>query len=179
MLSRNDRSEKKSPAQKVAFSGLLVALALIFGYIESLVPLTIPVPGAKPGLANLVTLTGLFFLDPFTVFIVLVTRIILSGFLFGNMYSIIYSLAGGVLSFAVMLPAKKSKRLSPVGVSMIGGVFHNIGQLTVAMFVVKSTVLIAYLPFLILLGTAAGLLTGMICSAISSYLPVKNNNSTG
>ena len=82
-----------SPAAKTALSGLLVAIALIFSYIETLIPVIIPVPGAKIGLANLVTLTGLFFLQPAQVFLILIVRIILSGFMFGSFSTIIYSLA--------------------------------------------------------------------------------------
>ena len=170
MRSHNDIISPKSPAGYVAISGFLVAVALIFSYIETLIPFAIPIPGAKLGLANLVTLTGLFFLAPGQVFIIMRARIILSGFMFGTFSTIIYSLAGGIISFAVMLIAKKTKILSPLGVSILGGVFHNMGQLIVACLVVKSYAPTVYLPYLVLLGTITGSLIGLIGRTVDSHL---------
>ena len=151
-----------SPAAKTALSGLLVAIALIFSYIETLIPVIIPVPGAKIGLANLVTLTGLFFLQPAQVFLILIVRIILSGFMFGSFSTIIYSLAGGIVSFCFMYMAKKTKLFSPLGVSITGGVFHNLGQLGVACLVLYSFAPLIYLPYLIFMGAVTGSFIGMI-----------------
>ena len=160
MQSRS--SGMQSPAAKAALSGVLVAIAMIFSYIETLIPIIIPVPGAKLGLANLVTLTGLFFLPVPQVFLILIVRIILSGFMFGNFSTIMYSLTGGVISFGFMLIAKKFQLFSPLGVSIIGGVFHNLGQLAVACLVLFSFAPLIYLPYLILLGAITGSLIGMI-----------------
>ena len=154
----------------VAQSGVLVALALVFSYVEHLIPIPIPVPGVKLGLANLVTLTGLFFLNPLQVFIVLVARIMLAGFMFGNLSTIIYSLAGGILSFLLMYVAIKLKLFTALGISLLGGVFHNVGQLCVACLVLKSTSLLAYLPALLLAGITAGALIGIVSKTVSAYV---------
>jgi len=170
-LNKNPRLQ--TPAGRVAVSGMLVALALIFSYIESLVPIALPIPGAKLGLANLITLTGLFFLSPMQVLIIIICRILLAGFMFGNFATIIYSLAGGLLSLLVMLIAKKTGLLSVLGISMLGGVFHNIGQLIIACLILKNTAPVIYLPYLILIGAIAGFLMGfisrLICTAFKNF----------
>ena len=151
----------------VAQSGVLIALALIFSYVEHLIPIPTPAPGIKIGLANLVSLTGLFFLNPVQVFIILLARIILAGLMFGNLSTIIYSLAGGVVSFAVMYLFKKLKLFSALGISMLGGVFHNLAQLSVACIILSSSSLLMYLPVLIIAGTISGLLIGTVTELIS------------
>lgn len=103
-------------SRKVAYSAILVALAMIFSYVEVLIPVNFGIPGIKLGLANLIVVAGLYFLRPTEVLLVSVTRILLVGFLFGNGMSIIYSLAGGLLSFAAMMLLKKAKEFSVVGV---------------------------------------------------------------
>ncbi|MBR6308836.1 MAG: Gx transporter family protein [Lachnospiraceae bacterium] len=154
----------------VAQSGVLIALALVFSYVEHIIPIPIPMPGVKLGLANLVTLTGLFFLNPLQVFIILVARILLAGFMFGNLSTIIYSLAGGIISFCLMYGATKLKAFSPLGISLIGGVFHNMAQLGVACLILKSTSLLAYLPVLMLSGITAGALIGIVSKTVSAYV---------
>ena len=154
----------------VAQSGVLIALALIFSYVEHLIPIPTPAPGIKIGLANLVSLTGLFFLNPVQVFIILVARIILAGLMFGNLSTIIYSLAGGVVSFAVMYLFKKLKLFSALGISMLGGVFHNLAQLSVACIILSSSSLLMYLPVLIIAGTISGLLIGTVTELISKSI---------
>ena len=176
-LFQNNQSHK-SPAAKLAESGVLVALALIFSYIEHLIPMPIPVPGVKLGLANLVTLTGLFFLSPLQVLLIMITRILLAGFMFGNLSTILYSLAGGLLSFFIMIFAKRLKVFSPLGISILGGVFHNIGQLIIAMLVLKSTMLIAYLPPLIIIGTVSGTLIGIAGKALTKYMYRKQKSDS-
>ena len=161
MLLQN-KNNKKTPAILVAQSGVLIALALVFSYVEHLIPIPTPVPGIKIGLANLVSLSGLFFLNPVQVFVILVARIVLAGLMFGNLSTIIYSLAGGVVSFAIMYVFKKLKLFSALGISMLGGVFHNLAQLSVACIILSSTSLLMYLPILIIAGTVSGLLIGTV-----------------
>lgn len=163
----NDNN-KKTPAKTVALCGVLTALALGFGYVEFLIPFAIPIPGAKLGLANLVTLTGLYFLTPLQTLAILIARILLSGFMFGSFSSIIYSLAGGLLSFFVMLIIKKTELLSVTGISIVGGVFHNIGQLLIACLILQNPAPVIYLPYLIIIGTVAGALMGILSRIISS-----------
>lgn len=155
--------------KKLANMAMLVALAMIFSYVESLIPINFGVPGMKLGVANLVTVTGLYFLEIPEVLAVSVLRVLLTGFLFGNGMSIIYSLAGAVVSLLAMVLVKKMDGNSIVGVSIIGGVFHNIGQILVAMAVVENLKLIYYLPVLLVAGTVTGFVIGIVAGKI---LPV-------
>ncbi len=158
-------------AKKVAYCGMLVALAMIFSYVEALIPFNFGVPGIKLGLANLVVLAGLYRMKAGEVLLVSVARILLIGFLFGNGMSILYSLAGGLLSFCVMLLLKKAGGFSIIGVSMAGGVCHNIGQILVAALVLRSVGIFYYLPVLIIAGIVTGALMGMITGRVQKALP--------
>lgn len=152
--------------KKTAYLGLLIALAFVFSYIEFLIPVNIGVPGAKLGLANLVVIVALYTLGEKDAFLLSVVRIVLVGFTFANTASMIYSLAGGCLSYAAMLIAKKTKLLSITGVSVIGGVFHNVGQIIVAMLVLETASLIYYLPVLLIAGIASGVAIGVLGAMI-------------
>ena len=121
------KEKQMNKNKKLANMAMLVALAMIFSYVESLIPINFGIPGMKLGVANLVTVTGLYFLELPEVFLVVVMRILLTGFLFGNGMSIVYSLAGGILSFLVMALMKRLKGFSVAGVSIAGGVSHNRG----------------------------------------------------
>ena len=154
--------------KKLANMAMLVALAMIFSYVESLIPINFGIPGMKLGVANLVTVTGLYFLELPEVFLVVVMRILLTGFLFGNGMSIVYSLAGGILSFLVMALMKRLKGFSVAGVSIAGGVSHNIGQIIVASVVVEN------LPALLIAGTVTGFVMGMISKKL---LPIVKRES--
>ena len=157
----------KSPARKIAYCGMLTALAMIFSYLESLIPISFGVPGIKPGLANLVVLTGLYYLRPGEVLAVSVSRILLMGFLFGSGMSILYSLAGGLLSFLVMLLLIKLNAFSRIGVSAAGAVSHNTGQLIMAILVLHSASLIRYYPVLLVSGLITGIAMGFLSERIS------------
>ena len=156
--------------KKVATCAVLVALAMIFSYIEAILPIPFGVPGVKLGLANLVVVPGFYILRPGEVFLVSAVRILLSSLLFGNALSLLYSLAGGILSFFVMLGLKHVKGFSVAGVSLAGGVAHNIGQIAVAAWVVKNTAVLYYLPALTAAGVAAGLLMGILASRVLAVL---------
>ena len=158
-----------SISRRVSSGAMLVALAMIFSYVESLIPINFGVPGMKLGVANLVTVTGIYFLALPEVLLVVVMRVLLIGFLFGNGMSIIYSLAGAVVSLLAMVLVKKMDGNSIVGVSITGGVFHNIGQILVAMAVVENLKLIYYLPVLLVAGTVTGFVIGIVAGKI---LPV-------
>ena len=160
--------------RKLANMAMLVALAMIFSYVESLIPINFGIPGMKLGVANLVTVTGLYFLELLEVFLVVVMRILLTGFLFGNGMSIIYSLAGGILSFLVMALMKRLKGFSVAGGSIAGGVSHNIGQIIVASIVVENLKLVYYLPALLIAGTVTGFVMGMISKKL---LPIVKRES--
>lgn len=151
---------------KVAYFGVFTALALIFSYVETLIPIHFGIPGAKLGLANLVIVIVLYQAGWKDALLLSVTRIVLSGFLFGNLFGILYSLAGGLFSLAVMTIIKRRESFSMIGVSMAGGVTHNIGQLIVAMIVVETYQVGYYLPVLMLAGLATGTLIGLVCREV-------------
>ena len=146
---------------RVAYFGVFTALALIFSYVESLIPIQIGIPGVKLGLANLMIVIALYKMSLKETYLLSITRVVLSGFLFGNMFAILYSLAGGLLSLTVMAVLKKAGGFSVMGVSIAGGVFHNIGQLIIAMIVVETVSVAYYIPVLLIAGVITGLLIGI------------------
>ena len=156
--------------RRIAYLGLLTALAFVFSYIEFLIPVNIGVPGAKLGLANLAIIVALYTLGEGDAFLLSVVRIVLVGFTFANLAMMIYSLAGGCLSYAAMVIAKKTNRLSMTGVSVLGGVFHNIGQIFVAMLVLKTESLIYYLPVLLIAGIASGVVIGLLGAMVTKRI---------
>ena len=151
----------KNKRGRVAVFGVFTALALIFSYVELLIPINFGIPGAKLGLANLVIIIVLYKTDRKEALLLSVVRIVLTGFLFGNLFGILYSLAGGILSLAVMALLKRSGAFSIIGVSMAGGVSHNVGQLIMAMLVVETYAVGYYLPVLLIAGLITGTLIGI------------------
>ena len=151
----------KNRRGRVAVFGVFTALALIFSYVELLIPINFGIPGAKLGLANLVIIIVLYKTDWKEALLLSVVRIVLAGFLFGNLFGILYSLAGGILSLAVMALLKRSGAFSIIGVSMAGGVSHNVGQLIMAMLVVETYAVGYYLPVLLIAGLITGTLIGI------------------
>ena len=146
------------------------ALALIFSYVETLIPVSFGIQGVKLGLANLIIVIALYKMRLKEVYLLSVTRILLSGFLFGNYFSILYSLAGGLLSLTVMALLKKREGYTVIGISAAGGVFHNVGQLLVAMAVVESFAISGYLPVLLIAGLLTGLLIGILAGQMLKRL---------
>lgn len=163
--------------KKMVDLGLLLAAALILSYIESLVPFGFGIPGIKLGLANLAVLLCLYRWGAREAIALNIMRILLAGFLFGNLYSIFYSLAGGFFSFLVMWMTKRLNRLTMMGVSVLGGVFHNVGQLLVAAFVVETAGVFYFIPYLLLSGVLTGLLIGFIAKIILPHLIMFSNGS--
>ena len=153
-------------SKKVAMSGIFIALAMIFSYIEVLIPINLGIPGVKLGLANLVVVTALYTMGARSAFNISVIRVVMVAITFGNMSAMFYSLAGGLLSFAGMVLLKKIPRFSMIGVSVIGGILHNIGQIVVAALVVENLHVLFYLPVLLVAGTITGTLIGIISSRI-------------
>lgn len=156
----------------VAYLGVFVALALILSYVESLIPFYFGIPGVKLGLTNLVVVMLLYCVGAKEAFCVSMLRIVLAGFMFGNMFSIIYSLAGGVLSFAIMYLLKKSGKLHVISVSVAGGISHNIGQLIVASVIVNTFNIMYYAPVLLI----AGVITGLIIGIVSQEVMIRLEN---
>ena len=153
-------------SRKVAGCGMLIALAMVFSYVEVLIPINFGIPGMKLGAANLVIVIGLYLLKPQEVLMISMIRIFLMGYMFGNGVSLLYSFAGGILSFLLMAVIRKMKGFSIVGVSIIGGVSHNIGQLLAATWIIRNLNLFYYLPALLAAGTATGALIGILSGKI-------------
>ena len=149
-------------AKKTAYMGMLVALAFIFSYIESLIPVSVGIPGIKLGLANMVVIITLYTMGAVPAFILSLVRIVLTGFTFGNLAMMMYSLGGGMLSILIMVTARKTKWFSVTGVSVLGAVSHNIGQLMVAALVVENSSLFYYLPVLLISGAVFGIIIGIV-----------------
>lgn len=151
----------KSRTERLSLCAVLTAIAMIFSYLEAILPFNFGIPGIKLGLSNLVTLIALYTIGPSCAFMINMTRIILSGLLFGGVSAMMYSLAGGILSFVVMLLLMKTKLFSQVGVSMAGGVAHNAGQLTVAVLITSTMKIYLYLPVLMISGMITGIVLGI------------------
>lgn len=162
--------KKKQTARTVALYGILIALAMVLSFVETLIPIPLPIPGIKIGLANLVTIVGLYLVGiPGTV-CVTVLRVILVGFSFGNPYSMVYGLSGSFLSLLVMALMKKYHVFSQVGISILGGLFHNIGQLVFAAVIVQTAGVFVYLPTLLTAGCIAGAIIGTIGGIMTERL---------
>lgn len=148
--------------KKTAQVGMLVAAAFVLGYVESLLSISFGIPGIKLGLSNIVVLLCLYEGTAKEAFGIALVRIVLTGLTFGNFSTMAYSLAGGIFSFLVMFLLKKSNVFSVYGVSIAGGVSHNIGQIAVAVLVLQTGLLMYYLPFLLVAGCVAGACIGFV-----------------
>ena len=151
---------------RVAYFGVFTALALIFSYVETLIPFNFGIPGIKLGLANLIIVIALYKMKLSDVYLLSIVRVLLNGFIFGNYFSIIYSLAGGLLSLTVMALLKKQGGFSVMGISMAGGVMHNVGQLIIAMIIVETFSVVYYVPVLLV----SGLITGCVIGIVSGEM---------
>ena len=158
-------------SKKTAYLGMFVTLALIASYVESLVPFYFGAPGIKLGLANLITVVLLYRADWKDAFTVSTLRILLSGFLFGNVFSILYSFAGAVLSLLIMCLLRKIEGFSILGVSISGGVTHNLGQIGAAIFLMENGNIIYYFPVLMVAGIITGLLIGIGSREVLKRVP--------
>ena len=159
--------------KKITISALMAALALIFSYIEVIIPFNPGIPGIKLGIANLVIIVALYYLGAKYAFTVNLVRVLIAGLLFTGFFGAAYSLAGALLSFAVMIFLKRTKLFSVVGISMAGGVAHNLGQLLVAAFLIANTKIFLYFPVLIFSGMISGAAIGVLSYLILKRLPTE------
>ena len=157
--------------KSVALTGLLIALALILSYLESLVPMSIAVPGVKLGLPNLVIVFALYRLRPGAAAAISLLRVALVALLFGSVLSLAYSAAGAVCSFLVMLLMKRTGRFGCTGVSVAGAVAHNLAQVAAAALLLETGALAWYLPVLCLTGTLAGVCIGLLAALLVKRIP--------
>lgn len=158
-------------ANRIAYTALLAALALIFSYIEVLFPFNIGVPGVKLGIANLVIIVTLYHMDWRYAMGVNLLRVVVAGLLFTGAFGALYSLAGAILSMLVMALLKKTDLFSVTGVSIAGGVSHNLGQILVACLIISNLNMFAYFPVLIFSGIISGAIIGIVSYHILKRLP--------
>ena len=151
--------------------GMLLSVALILSYLETLLPVIIAVPGIKIGLANIITMLILYNRKLRHTFFFMVVRVTLAGILFSGVSGILYSLAGGLCCITVMGVLKRFQCFSLLGVSMAGAIFHNVGQIIVALFVMENVHILFYLPMLCISGVISGLVVGYI-----TYTLIKKYN---
>lgn len=158
--------------KKLVRCALLTACAMILSYLESMLPLSIGIPGVKLGLANLVVLVALYRIGTSHAWIISLIRVFLTALLFGSAVTLAYSLAGAVLSLAGSCLLKRTDRFSQTGVSVAGAVLHNLGQLAMAAVLMNSNVLAAYLPVLVASGIVTGILIGLLAGLLIQKLPI-------
>lgn len=164
--------EHKFNTRRITFLGLCTAVAMLLSYVEFLLPpIWSAVPGIKIGLANIIIVYLFFKLSVFDAALVSLVRVFLSALLFGSFLAFLYSFAGAFLSFIVMLLLKKSNLFSEVGVSIGGGVFHNLGQILMAILILRTREIGYYMIVLAFTGTVSGLFVG-----IAGALMVKRIN---
>lgn len=168
----------KRRLQSLATAGVLTAVAMILSWVEFLLPFSIGVPGVKLGLCHVVTLFALYALSAWETVAITVVRIFLTAALFGNVNTLAYSLAGGLLSLLVMLLLRRLKWkgnpiFSPMGVSVAGAVTHNIGQLCAAALILQTAGVLSYLPVLLVSGIVTGTIVGTLSGAVYARAPKK------
>lgn len=156
--------------QKIPYLSVFTALALLLGYVESLVPLPFLVPGMKLGFGNVIVLLLLYLMDFKSAFFVSLIKVLLSGLLFSGVGSMLYSLSGAMVGLLFMVLGKKIKSLSMVGVSVLGGIGHNLGQIAVAVAVIENLNLLYYFPVLMVFGTVTGVLVGVVAMSSLKYI---------
>ena len=158
--------------KRIALLGVVSAFAAILSYIEAIISFGFFIPGFKLGLANIAVVIILYIYGYKDAFFVNIVRIIVVGLLFANMFSITFSIAGAIISYITMIAVKKIDIFSPVGVSIVGGVAHNVGQIIIAMFIIESYSVIHYLPILMIAGIICGFIVGMISMIVIKYFKV-------
>ncbi len=164
-------SKNRWTAKKIAYMGMFIAAAMVFSYLESLIPVNIAVPGVKLGLANLVTIVVMFRMDAEAAWMVSLVRVFLSALLFGNLSVMVYSLAGALLSLLVMTVCMKLRFFGLMGTSILGAVSHNAGQIIMAAVLMKSGNIMLYIPVLCISGTIAGVCIGLTGAVLVKNLP--------
>ena len=162
---------RNKKVQQVALSGLLTSLMLVFGFIERQFPLPIAVPGVKLGLANSVLLYSLYMLGIRQSIVLMLLKALMSWLIYMNLSAMLYSFAGGVLSLTAMILISRVKGVSVIGVSALGAVFFNVGQILVAVLMLNTPqLLVTYLPILMISGVVTGVLTGIVAQMVMKHL---------
>ena len=155
---------------------MLLALMLVLGFVESQLPVAAGIPGIKLGLSNGVLIFAVYMLGVPTSFLLMGLKVLLSGFLFGSPSAMMYAFAGGVLSLTVMCLLSRMKGLSPVVVSMVGGLSHNVGQVALAMIILNTPKLLYYMAILMIVGLVTGMATGLAANGIIRRFQKENKS---
>lgn len=163
------RRNHRFTVERIAQCGLLTAMMLVLGFIESLLPVAAGVPGIKLGLSNGVLLFALYMMDAHTAFVLMVVKVLLSGLLFGGVSAMMYAMAGGICSMLGMILLKKLG-FHLIVVSMLGAVLHNLGQVLLAMVILETDQLVYYMAILLFVGLACGAVTGVAAKATIGHL---------
>lgn len=158
--------------KKIATLGVIASFGAILSYIEAIISFGIFIPGVKLGLANIAVVIALYIYGYKDALIINIVRIVVVGLIFGNLFSISFSIAGALISYIVMALLKKVDIFSTIGVSVAGGVAHNVGQLLIATLIIESYSVINYLPVLMLAGIICGLIIGIVSHMVIKYLSV-------
>lgn len=156
--------------KRLVLLAMLTAVAMILSYVESLLP-SVGIPGVKMGLTNIAVIFALFRFGWKEAAALSLVRVVLVSLLFGSVGAMLYSLAGAVLSLAVMALLRRIDRFSTVGISVAGGVAHNAGQILMAMLILQTKQLLGYLPVLAVSGIAGGVLTGLAAALLIRRIP--------
>ena len=162
----------KIKPKSIALLGICAALAMVLSYVESFIPVSFAVPGIKLGLANIAVIFALYKLGAKEAVLVSLVRIVWIAILFGNVLTLAYSVAGAALSLTLMILLKRIDRFSVVGVSVVGGIMHNTGQILVAMLIMETAQIVYYLPVLCISGIAAGVAVGAVSALLVKRVPV-------
>ena len=159
-------NQTQKQARRIAICGMLLALMLVLGFVESQLPVAAGIPGIKLGLSNGVLIFAAYMLNVPAAYLLMGLKVLLSGFLFGSPSAMMYAFAGGLLSLTMMCLLSRMKGLSPIVVSMIGGLSHNVGQVALAMVILNTPKLMYYMAILMVVGLITGLATGLAANGI-------------
>ena len=167
-----NRKKNRENLEKMMLVVLIGALAIVLGIIESLLPIKLPIPGLKLGLANIMVVIGLYYLDFKNMFLVIMLKTVLTTLLLGTFSMFAYGFVGALLSYVCMMVAFKASKenISLMGISMIGGVMHNIGQILVAMILIKTKAIAHYMMFLLPIGLLTGVVIGLVAKLVMTRL---------
>ncbi len=157
--------------KKISVYGMITAAAIVLSWLEAQIPPFFPIPGMKIGLTNIIVVIALYKMGSGSAMAVNVLRILLVSFLFGGPSALIYSLSGGMLSLLVMILLKKTGKFKMISVSIAGGIFHNVGQILIAMLMTDTTSILWYLAVLWFAGAVSGTLIGILGNTLLKHLP--------
>lgn len=171
----NTRTHISKRSRRVAYLALFAALTLVLGYLETMIPLPVTIPGVKLGLANITVLIVLYLMGPRWAGITMLLKIVITSFIIGSPSMILFSFAGSMLAFAGMLVLWRVKTLNLIAVSVVSALLHNLGQLFVAIIVMNSLAIIINLPIMILAACVTGVMTGTVAKGVLRSLSFLRN----